>query len=160
MAALALVVAALHAVRLSGWRGAATAAEPLVAILHVAYGWLPVGYLLLGLTALGLPLPRSAALHALTMGGIGSMILAVATRVALGHTGRALKAAPLTVAAYVLLSAAVLVRILSPLAPGAYLALIDTAAAGWTAAFGLFLVVYWPILTQPRPDQARARPGG
>ena len=36
------------------------------------------GYLLLGLTALGLPLPRSAALHALTMGGVGTMILAVA----------------------------------------------------------------------------------
>ncbi len=153
VATFSLAAAGLHAVRLSGWRGQATGAEPLVAILHVAYAWLPVGYLLLGLTALGLPLPRSAALHALTMGGIGTMILAVSTRVALGHTGRALKAAPLTLVAYVLLSAAVLVRILSPLAPGAYLALIDTAAAGWCAAFGLFLIVYWPILTQPRMKQ-------
>jgi len=148
VAALSLTSAGLHAVRLSGWRGQATGAEPLVAILHVAYAWLPVGYLLLGLTALGLPLPRSAALHALTMGGIGTMILAVSTRVALGHTGRALKAAPLTLVAYVLLSVAVFVRILSPLVPGAYLALIDVAAAGWCAAFGLFFVVYWPILTQ------------
>lgn len=153
VAALSLAAAALHALRLSGWRGRATAAEPLVAILHVAYAWLPIGYLLLGLTALGLPLPRSAALHALTMGGIGTMILAVSTRVALGHTGRALVAAPLTVVAYVVLSAAVLVRILSPLAPGSSLALIDVAGAGWFAAFGLFLAVYWSILTRPRVNE-------
>lgn len=152
VAVLSLAAAALHALRLAGWRGLATTGEPLVFILHVAYGWLPVGYLLLGLTALGLPLPRSAALHALTMGGVGTMILAVATRVALGHTGRALVAAPLTTVAYLVLSAAVLVRILSPLAPGAYLALIDVAASGWLVAFGLFIVVYWPILTQPRPE--------
>ena len=153
VAALSLATAALHLLRLSVWRGHATAAEPLLAILHVAYAWLPIGYLLLGLTALGLPLPRSAALHALTMGGVGTMILAVATRVALGHTGRPLVAAPLTVAAYVVLSAAVLIRILSPTVTGSYLALIDVAAAGWIIAFGLFLAVYWPILTQPRVNQ-------
>ena len=150
VAVLSLATAALHALRLSGWRGHCTSAEPLVAILHVAYAWLPIGYLLLGLAALGLPLPRSAALHALTMGGIGTMILAVTTRVALGHTGRRLEAAPLTVVAYVVLNAAVLVRILSPLLAGSYLAFIDIAAAGWIAAFGLFLAVYWPILTRPR----------
>lgn len=150
VAVLSMAVAALHGLRLSGWRGRAAAREPLVLILHVAYAWLPVGYLLLGLTALGLPLPRSAALHALTMGGVGTMILAVATRVALGHTGRALVAAPLTTVAYVALNAGVLVRIVSPLAPGAYLSLIDTAAMAWLIAFGLFTLVYWPILTQPR----------
>lgn len=149
-ATLAFGAAALHALRLAGWRGQAAAREPLVVILHVAYAWLPVGYLLLGLTALGLPLPRSAALHALTMGGISTMILAVATRVALGHTGRALVAAPLTTVAYAILSVGVLVRILSPLATGWYLTLIDVAAAAWLVAFGLFTVVYWPILTQPR----------
>ncbi len=150
VAVLSIAAAALHALRLSAWRGSATIAEPLVAILHVAYAWLPIGYLLLGLTALGLPLPRSAALHALTMGGIGTMILAVTTRVALGHTGRALAAAPLITVAYVVLSAGVLIRIASPLAPGAYLPLIDAAATAWLVAFGLFTVVYWPILTQPR----------
>ncbi len=149
---LSLAAALLHGLRLSGWRSAAASSEPLLAVLHVAYAWLPIGYLLLGLAALGLPLPRSAALHALTMGGVGAMVLAVTTRVALGHTGRPLMAAPLTVAAYVLLNAAVLVRILSPVASGAYLMLIDVAAAGWFAAFGLFLWVYWPILTRPRID--------
>lgn len=150
--ALALVASTLHGLRLAGWRGSAARSEPLLAVLHVAYAWLPIGYLLLGLSALGLPLPRTAALHAITMGGIGAIVLGVITRVALGHTGRALTAAPPTVAAYVILNAAVLVRVASPLASGAYLALLDVAAAGWFAAFGLFLWVYWPILTQPRSD--------
>jgi uncharacterized protein involved in response to NO len=152
VAALALAAALLHGLRLALWRGPATRAEPLLAVLHVAYAWLPIGYGLLGLTALGLPLPRTAALHALTMGGIGGMVLAVTTRVALGHSGRLLHAAPLTVAAYVILNAAVLVRVLSPLSSGAYLGLLDLAATGWVAAFGLFLWVYWPILAQPRID--------
>lgn len=150
VAALSFTAAGLHALRLSGWRGTAAVGEPLVVILHVAYCWLPIGYLLLGLSALGLPLPRSAALHALTMGGIGTMILAVATRVALGHTGRALVAARLTTVAYVALNVGVLIRILSPLVPDSYFLLIDAAAAGWILAFALFLRVYWPILTRPR----------
>lgn len=150
VAGLALGTSVLHASRLAGWRGMTARAEPLVGILHVAYAWLPIGFLLLALTYLGLPMPRSAALHALTMGCVGVMVLAVTTRVSLGHTGRALTAAPLTVAAYVALNAAVLVRILSPV--GAYLSLIDVAATGWIAAYGLFLWVYWPILTGPRAD--------
>ncbi|MDP2324300.1 MAG: NnrS family protein, partial [Gammaproteobacteria bacterium] len=150
VAVLSIVLAILHGLRLSAWQGWATTAEPLVLILHVAYAWLPIGFLLLGFVALGLPMPRSAALHALTMGAVGTMILAVTTRVALGHTGRPLTAAPLTVAAYVALNVGVLVRVLSPLAPDSYLSLIDTAAAGWIAAFGLFLWTYWGILTRPR----------
>lgn len=150
IAVLSIGAAVLHGLRLAAWQGQATTAEPLVLILHVAYAWLPIGYLLLGLVAFGLPLPRSAALHALTMGAVGTMILAVASRVALGHTGRPLTASPLTVAAYVALNAGVLVRVLSPLLPGAYLPLIDVAAACWIVAFGLFLRVYWAILTRPR----------
>lgn len=152
IAAAALATAALHALRLSLWRGPAARSEPLLAVLHVAYAWLPIGYFLLGLSELGVALPRTAALHALTMGGIGTMVLAVTTRVALGHSGRPMQAAPLTITAYVVLNAAVLVRILSPVAPGSYLTLIDTAGFGWIAAFTLFLWVYWPILTLPRID--------
>jgi uncharacterized protein involved in response to NO len=147
---LAIAVAGVHAVRLSGWRGLATGREPLVLILHVAYAWLPVGYLLLGLSALGLPLPRSTALHALTMGAIGTMILAVATRVALGHTGRPLVAATWITAAYVVLNVGVMARLFGVPGSGAYLGLLDVAAACWMAAFGLFLAVYAPILTTPR----------
>lgn len=150
---VALAAGMLHLIRLSGWRGLSTGAEPLVTVLHVAYAWLPIGYLLLGLVSLDLlPLPRSAALHALTMGGVGGMILAVITRVALGHTGRPLKASRPTVVAYVIFNIGVLVRILSPLVPTAYAMFIDTAAGAWLVAFGLFLIGYWRALIEPRPD--------
>lgn len=150
--ALALAAAAVHGIRLAGWRGIHTGAEPLLLILHIGYAWIALGYLLLGLTDLGLPLPRPAMLHALTMGGIGVMILAVTTRVPLGHTGRALTAIPLVTTTYVILNAAVLIRLAGALFTGSYQIFIDVAATGWMIAYAIYVGIYWPILTQPRVD--------
>lgn len=149
---IALVAAALHGVRMSRWRGLATTSEPLLFVLHVAYLWLPVGYALTGCAAFGLWFPPTSALHALTMGAIGTMILAVSTRVALGHTGRKLHAARAIVAAYCLLTVAVVVRVLGALAGDAYMRLVDASAAGWMIVFAIFTWVYWPILTRPKAD--------
>ncbi|MDX1655199.1 MAG: NnrS family protein, partial [Candidatus Competibacteraceae bacterium] len=57
--ALALGAALAHGVRLAGWRGLRTLPEWLLTVLHMGYGWLVVGYLLLGLAAFGW-VPRSA----------------------------------------------------------------------------------------------------
>jgi uncharacterized protein involved in response to NO len=149
---LALVAALAHAARLSRWRGLATTSEPLLFVLHAAYLWLPAGYAMTAMAAFGFVFPSTAALHALTMGGIGTMILAVTSRVALAHTGRALHAPRLIVIAYVILGAAVIVRVLGPLLPGPYVGMIDLSAAGWIATFALFAGVYWPILTRARVD--------
>lgn len=149
---LAIVATLSHAIRLARWRGLSTTSEPLLFVLHVAYLWLPIGYALTALAAFGLVFPTTAALHALTMGGIGNMILAVTSRVALAHTGRALHASRLIVLAYVILSAAVIVRVLGPLVPGLYVEMIDLSAAGWIVTFALFAGVYWPVLTRARID--------
>jgi uncharacterized protein involved in response to NO len=146
---LALLAALSHAIRLARWRGMATTSEPLLFVLHVAYLWLPVGYALTALAAFGLVFPSTAAVHALTMGAIGNMILAVTSRVALAHTGRSLHAPRLVVIAYAILNAAVVARVLSPLNQGLYLEMIDLSAAGWIVTFALFTVVYWPVLTRP-----------
>ena len=150
---LAFAAALAHGLRLSRWRAFATLANPLLTVLHVAYAWLPVGYFLLGCSVFGWLVAPTAALHALTMGAIGSMVLAVTTRVALGHTGRPLQAARATVAAYWILLLAVLMRVLGPLTGAGYLLMIDLAAAGWMLAFAIFVWVYWPILTRPRVDR-------
>jgi uncharacterized protein involved in response to NO len=147
---VATVAALSHAVRLARWRGLATTSEPLLFILHVAYFWLPVGYALTALNAFGFNFPATAALHALTMGAIGNMILAVTSRVALAHTGRSLHAPRLIVIAYATLNAAVVARILSPLISGRFLELIDLSAIGWIITFAIFSVVYWHVLTGPR----------
>jgi len=145
---LAFLAAAVHGFRLSRWRGFATLSNPLVFVLHAAYAWVPVGYVLLGFAVFGWLFTPTAALHALTMGAIGSIVLAVTTRVALGHTGRPLQAARATVLAYWLLMIAILIRVLGPLTGAHYLLMIDLSAAGWMLAFALFVWVYWPILTR------------
>jgi uncharacterized protein involved in response to NO len=149
---LATVAALAHAVRLARWRGLATTSEPLLFVLHAAYLWLPVGYALTALAAFGLVVPLTSALHALTMGAIGNMILAVTSRVALAHTGRALHAPRLIVVSYVVLNAAVLARVLSPLMPGLVGEMIDLSAVGWVVTFAIFVGVYWSVLTGPRVD--------
>ena len=148
-AGAALLAAVLHTIRLARWRGLATIGEPLLFVLHVAYLWLPIGFALTAFAAIGTLLPATAALHALTMGAIATMILAVSTRVALAHTGRPLHAPRLIVLSYWIFTIAVLVRILSPLNADSYMELIDISALGWIATFIIFVWVYWPILTRP-----------
>jgi len=144
---LALVTAGAQGIRLSGWRGHRTGAEPLVWVLHLGYAWLPVGFALLGSAILTDLLLQSAAFHALTAGAMGTMILAVMTRASLGHSGRALTAGPATVVIYALVTLAALLRLLSPLFGGAELTVMAVAGLSWIAAFGLFAAAYGPLLT-------------
>ena len=138
------------ATRLSRWCGLATFREPLVFILHIGYGWLALGLLLLGYNGLHPLLPQTTALHALTVGAIGTMTLAVMTRATLGHSGRALAAGPGTRAIYLLVTLAALLRLAAPLAGADALTLTWIAGAAWSAAFGLFAVLYGGLLMRAR----------
>lgn len=148
---LAAIAAVLHAARFAGWRGHRTLAEPILWIIHLGYLWLIVGFALKAAALLGGWLPATAASHALTIGAIGCMTLGVMSRAALGHTGRALRVAPAIVAAYVLVTAAALVRVLGPaLLPAYALPALAATAILWIAGFGLFTYIYFPILIRPR----------
>lgn len=147
---LLLLGAALNLWRLSRWRGVATAAEPLLLILHIGYAWLALGAALLGLSMLDTNLPPSAAIHTLTAGAIGTMILAVMTRVARGHSGRDLSADRNTCLIYVLVILAAIARVAAALAPGWMMSLLVVSACLWISAFGAFLLVYGPMLLLPR----------
>ena len=143
---LLLVGAAVNLWRLARWRGNATLADPLLLVLHVGYLWLVVGVTLLGLSLLCPAAPAAAALHALTAGAFGTMLLAVMTRATLGHTGRQLHADGATVAIYVLAGVSAVLRIMAAWpSAGAYDALI-VAAVCWIAGFALFAVRYGPML--------------
>ena len=150
--AIALLAGLANAARLSFWRGAQTVRAPILFVLHVGYGWLAAAQLLRAAAELGGLVPGSAAFHALTIGCFGTMMLGVMSRAALGHTGRALRAHPLTVAAYVLVSAAALFRFAAAMLPDLQMALLTAAAAGWIGAFVSFLAVYAPILLSRRAD--------
>jgi len=142
--------------RLSRWRGLYTVPEPLLLILHVGYGWLALGLLLLGVDGLTDMLPATTALHALTVGAVGTMTLAVMTRTSLGHTGRPLSAGPVTKAIYGLITVAALLRILSPLAGNRIDLALWLAGAAWSCAFGLFAVFYGLVLLQSRVRDRQA----
>jgi uncharacterized protein involved in response to NO len=143
------------AVRLARWRGLATLREPLLWVLHLGYGWLALGFLLLAVDGRWPLLPQTSALHALTAGAVGTMTLAVMTRATLGHTGRPLTAGRGTTAIYVLVTLATVLRLLAPLAMDHYLPILTLAGAAWSGAFGLFAVLYFRPLALPRA----ARPG-
>lgn len=151
-ASIALVAALVQATRLSLWRGLATWRQPILAVLHLGYAWLVLGLVLKGASGFLDWLPETTALHGLTIGTVGTMMTAVMSRAALGHTGRKLEAHTLTVAAYALISIAALLRIVAPAVPELQLHLLTCSGIAWSLAFALFLVVYVPILARPRVD--------
>ena len=149
----ALLAAGLfQLLRLARWRGWRALRDPLVLVLHVGYLWLPVGLGLLGLAGLGIVVPHSAAVHALTAGAMSTMILGVMSRATLGHTGRELKADRVTTVLYVAITLAAILRVVAPLGWGDYMLLMRGSALLWIAAFGLFVLRYGPMLLMPRAD--------
>ncbi|HXZ59961.1 MAG TPA: NnrS family protein [Steroidobacteraceae bacterium] len=150
--AIAAVAAAVQGWRFAQWGALRTLRQPIVWILHAAYLWLPVGLALKAIALLSGAAFSAFWLHALTMGTLATMILAVMTRAALGHTGRPLVVHPVTAASYLLLIGAVLMRVFGLAARLSYPTVIAAAAFLWTAAYLLFLLVYAPILCSPRVD--------
>ncbi|MGH6888732.1 MAG: NnrS family protein [Rhizomicrobium sp.] len=148
--AILLAASALNVWRLARWRGLAVRSEPLLAILHVGYGWVALGAGLLGASAIWAAVPQAAAIHALTAGAIGTMVLAIMTRVALGHTGRALEADRVTAGIYVIVVLSALFRIAAAFAIAPSSMFLDVSAALWTLAFVLFGCCYGPMLLSPR----------
>lgn len=150
VAGLFVTVGLAHLVRLARWRGWRTGGEALVLILHLGYAWIPVGFILLGIATLGRGDLTTAALHAWTAGAIGTMTLAVMTRAALGHSGRALTAGPAVRASYALVLLAAALRVAAPMLPLPYLTALQLSAAAWSLGFGLFVITYAPIFLRPR----------
>lgn len=143
-----LVAGIMVGLRLARWRGTATLGEPLLSVLHLGYGWMSLGFLLLAFGGFVPTLPRGAAVHALTVGAIGTMVLAVMTRASRGHTGRPLVADRGTTTIYLLVTLAAVLRLVAPLAGDWYLLALSCAGTAWSAAFGLFLLLYAPMLAR------------
>jgi uncharacterized protein involved in response to NO len=152
-AMIAAIACAVQAIRLLQWAGWRTLQQPIVWILHLSYGWLPVGLALKAVALLTGAAFAAFWLHALTIGALTTMIVAVMTRASLGHTGRPLVVEPLIALAYLLLTVAAVIRVFGLSGLGlSYPSVIVLAALCWTIAFLLFLIIYAPILWQPRVD--------
>lgn len=150
---LGLVFAALalgHGVRLLRWFDSGLLRVPLLWSLHLAYAWLLLACVGMALWHFGVVNTVSQALHALTVGGIGGLILAMLARVSLGHTGRPLELPRGFALAFVLLNLGGLLRVVSVsfwYQPSLWLASIC-----WTCAFAQYLYCYAPMLCRTRAD--------
>ena len=152
MAALALMASVATAIRLAGWKPARALRVPLLWILHLSYAWIPIGFLMLGLTALGIG-SASTAFHALAVGSMAGLIVGMITRTTLGHTGRKLVAGRAETLMYGLIQAGALTRVAAGIAPAEWRAsLLVVSAACWTGSFALLLLVYTPYLWRARID--------
>jgi uncharacterized protein involved in response to NO len=151
---VALTAGVINALRMRGWGTFATLGAPILWILHAGYAWLAAGLILRGVAELTGYIPQDAGIHALTLGAIGSMIIGMMSRVALGHTGRAIVPAKLTVAAYWLVNAAALLRVAFALTSDETVRHASLMGSGtlWSIAFAFFFVAHWPILRRPRAD--------
>jgi uncharacterized protein involved in response to NO len=138
---LLLVCGFMHIVRLVRWTGYRTFADRLVLILHVAYAFIPAGFILTALSALDL-VASGAGIHAWTGGAIGTMTLAVMSRATLGHTGRRLEASPATHLIYASVIVAAVARVCAVLEVDHTSALLMIASIAWAAAFLGFAAAY------------------
>lgn len=138
-------------VRLKRWQGLATAKEPLVLIMHLAYLWLPVGYALLALSQVTSIVSVNSGLHALTSGAVGTVTLAIMTRASLGHSGKPLQADRATLAVYLLVTLAAGLRVASDVFPDPVLAK-SLAGVAWSAAFLTFAAVYGSLFLRSQSN--------
>ena len=146
--------AVLHGLRLVRWRGVATWRSPLLVMLHLAYGFLPVGLLAASLAAVGLAGPQAGA-HLLGIGAVGGMTVAVMMRATMGHTGRPLVAGRILATAFAMVAVAAAVRAAGAAGFGPVPDGITLAALLWTAGFLLLALRLVPWLAAPGVTRRR-----
>lgn len=137
--------------RQARWTGERTAREPLVLVLHLAYLFIPLGFVLCGAAALAPGLVGPAAgMHAFGAGAVGAMVLAVMMRATLGHTGQALAMSPASRLVFALLVAGVGLRILAALGLAGFGWAIAASGLFWSLAFLGFAAIYGKVLLSRR----------
>lgn len=134
----------------------------LLAMLHLGFLWLGIAYGLAavshvlmvatdGQVSLGL-----APMHALTMGFLGSTLIAMATRVSCGHGGRTLAADDFVWRLFWLLQIAVSLRLVAALWLAVSGPVLPLAALAWAGCVVAWALRYGSWYLRPRID---GRPG-
>ncbi|KPL94171.1 NnrS family protein [Vibrio splendidus] len=141
------VANALRAVRWKIWVAFKT---PLVWSLHISYWAISLGLILFGVSIISPLVTQSQAIHALTVGGMGVMILSMISRVSLGHTGRTIAIGQIMTAALIAIVFAFIVRVFGGYVIDNIVSIITLSSALWVAAYSCFVVLYLPILIKPK----------
>ena len=150
-ASLFIFAAFFHSLRAFRWRIWVTLKTPLVWSLHLSYWCIPLGFLLYGLHMLGI-VSHSQAVHTITIGAMGTMILSMISRVSLGHTGRPIIVGKTMGFAFIAIYLAFIIRVIGGNIFSDYTHVIFISTLLWCVAYGCFLYKYLPILSKPRID--------
>lgn len=148
---LAILAASLNAARVLRWRGWRTRWAPLLSPLHIAYGFITLGFALM---AARIFVPSSvgaqAATHAFLAGGMATAAVIVMTRMAGGHCGTKPRFRLLNLS-LVMIWMAALLRIGAGLNAPYQMPLLEAAAILWPLAYTLFVMgVLIPLLRTQR----------
>ena len=139
------------------WWSSAAMANRMLAVLHVSFAWLAPSFGLFALQSLlqgAMPgILGQAPLHALTLGFFASMLLGMASRVALGHSGRPVAADKVMWWAFCMTQTAAVLRVVTdlPALPGAP-TLMWLSAMLWLGAFAIWSWRYAASFWRPRVD--------
>lgn len=156
------VPAMIAAGRLSWlWWSRPVIGQPMLLVLHAAFAWVTVAFALFSLQSLCWQLVPDllgqAPLHALTIGFFASMLLGMASRVTLGHSGQAVAITAAMWGAFRLMQGAAVLRVIGELPglPGAHF-LVWLSSLLWLIAFVIWAWRFAPAFWRPRAD---GRPG-
>ncbi|WP_077676412.1 NnrS family protein [Salinivibrio proteolyticus] len=150
---LLLLMGIAQGVRLLRWQGWRAYSEPMLLSLHVFYLFLPLGLLLKAVVTD--PWASQLIWHLFAIGALGGVILAMITRVTLGHTGRNVYQGPRFAWLFCMLFLSALVRVVGIwLWPSYTLALVSASALLWTISYGWFVLCFGPMLVKARADGA------
>ena len=161
-----LPMALVLGIELAMWRFWRADRRPLLLVLYMAMAWLWLSFLVSGLESVVMvfrELPvrpfGHAAMHMMTVGGLGTLLLGISTRVTLGHSGQGLATDRLTALLFYLFQLVPLMRI-APEIAGYWIPTIKMhsfwSGWGWVLVFGVWFLAFGRVLTQPRSD---GRPG-
>lgn len=138
--ACALTAAALTLHRVLPWQLHRTLGHPRLWTLALGYLWLIPGLALKGAAQVGMGMPVTGMLHAITIGAIGTTTLVMMARTAVLRARTPIEGFQDIGAAALLLSAAACSRLLAVLPVPATEILIWAAAGCWSTAFVILLV--------------------
>lgn len=135
--------------------------QRLLRMMHTGLAWIALAFALQGATSIAALVTGSrwlplAPLHALTMGGLGSLMLAMVTRVSAGHAGIPVAADRLVWALFWLLQVATVLRIAASVPGATSQPLLTAAAVLWAGLMAAWAVRYGSTYGRP-PAAPRQR---
>lgn len=155
------MLAYLTGKELMRWKLPVPHPDPMIWILHISLFWIPIAFLLSGLSNIFTLIDSTNFLfldiHTVVLGFIFTILIGFGTRVTLGHSGNEIKADKLTVMLFYWTQVVVAMRILTSLALSSgwsFFVFFDISVTVWLVMFGLWARRFFGILIFKKEEKA------